>query len=83
MSSSWECPIIMAFLGTAILVRGSNFPYLYNRKHNIPCECRGNIHLIQAKVELETTILETAGLTGAFLNYNGEMAYVFSGKPSG
>lgn len=68
MSSSWECPIILAFLGTAILVRESNFPYLYNRKHNIPCECRGNMHLIQAEVELETTTIETAGLTGVFLN---------------
>ena len=83
MSSSLECPIILAFLGTAILVHGSNFLYLYNRKHNIPCEFRGNIHLIQAKVELETTIIETAGLTGPFLNYNGEMANVFSGKPNG
>ena len=36
-------------------------------KHNIPCEFRGNVHLIQAKIELETTIIEIAELTGSFL----------------
>lgn len=36
-------------------------------KHDILCEFRGNVHLIQAKIELETTIIEIAELTGSFL----------------
>lgn len=34
-------------------------------KHNILCEFTGNFHFMQAQIELEATILETAKLTEA------------------